>query len=347
MQANPTQNPTALQTLFDAGGHFVLAKADKRPLWRSWDRLRPPLDLVQAHDGPLGLKPWSVGTTGLDVDHGDPSLLLEDHPAMAVLASRRPGGRHLYYHDTKGRGNGSFSVLGCSGEIRSAKGYLILWGDGPEILADALSDPIARSRRAPVDLFELAGLGAVTLPAPGLFVSKDPNNAETRRTWARAAEGVQLEHVRRGARNSRLFDAVRFWAYSVNKGLDLHGYMRRVRVHAMACNRRLPEPLSADEVQGLALSVSTWCWSGGGARWHFDHSSATQRRRGIKSGKVRRARVAGRDRAILEAYAAGASMRSIAREWGIPRQLVQHVIKRGGANEPNQSLLLDGQELGQ
>ena len=49
-----------------------------------------------------------------------------------------------------------------------ARGYLILWHDGAEVLADALmAPPRARSRRWPVDLFEAAGLGAVTLPAAG------------------------------------------------------------------------------------------------------------------------------------------------------------------------------------
>ena len=341
MQHNPNLHSESLQAIFEAGGHFVLAKPDKRPLWRSWDRLRPPLDLVKAHDGPLGLKPWSVGTTGLDVDLGDPGLLLEDHPAMAVLASRRPGGRHLYYHDTKGRGNGSFSVLGCSGEIRSAKGYLILWGDGPAILADALGDPIARARRFPADLWSLKGLPAVTLPTAAKVPTYRPS-PESRATWRAAAEAVELERVQRGARNLRLFDAIRFWCYGTNKGLDVHAYLRRVRVHALECNRRLPEPLPAAEVVAMALSVSTWCWSGGGARWHFDHSREVQRRRGIKSGKVRRAKVAGRDKAIIDAYHAGASMRGIAREWGLHHRAVQHVLKRGVANEPNQCRSLWG-----
>ena len=341
MQENPNLNLQALQAIFNAGGHFVLAKENKRPLWRSWDKLRPPLDLVKAHDGPLGLKPWSIGTTGLDIDHGDPSLLLEDHPAMAVLASRRPGGRHLYYHDTKGRGNGTFSVLGCAGEVRSAKGYLILWHDGAEILADALTDPIARSRACPVDLFEAAGEPAVTLPAAAK-VSTSKLSPESRATWRAAAQAVDLERVQRGARNLRLFDSIRFWTYSINKGLDVHAYLRRVRVHALEANRRLTAPLPAAEVVGMALSVSTWCWSGGGARWHFDHSREVQRRRGIKSGQVRRARVADRDRAIIDAYREGASMRAIAREWGLHHRAVQHVLKRGVANEPNQCRSLWG-----
>ena len=174
----------ALSTIFQAGGHFVLAKEDKRPLWRSWSRLRPSLDVVQSHDGPIGVIPWSLRTTGLDVDHGDPSLLLEDHPAMADLASRRPGGRHLYYHDTKGRRNGSFSVMGCSGETRGANGFLILWGHAPDVLADALTDPIARARTWPDDLFEAAGVGAVTFPSAAMAPAYRPS-PESRRLGKR------------------------------------------------------------------------------------------------------------------------------------------------------------------
>ena len=185
-------NREALKIIFNAGGHFVLAKEDKRPLWRSWGRHRPPLDLVQAHDGPLGVIPWSLRTTGLDVDHGDPSLLLEDHPAMAVLASRRPGRKHLYYHDTKGRRNGSFSVMGCSGETRGANGYLILWGHAPDVLADALTDPIARARTWPADLFEAAGVGAVTFPCAAMAPAYRPS-PESRATWKAAAEAIGVD----------------------------------------------------------------------------------------------------------------------------------------------------------
>ena len=87
-----------------------------------------------------------------------------------------------------GRGNAHFEAYGCAGEIRSAKGYLILWHDGADRLADALHDPIARARRWPRDLFELAGVGAVTLPA----AVKKPAyrykpSDQSRQTWAAAA----------------------------------------------------------------------------------------------------------------------------------------------------------------
>jgi len=263
------------------------------------------------------------------VDTGDPGELMQAWPPMAVLNSRRSDGKHLYYSDTKGRGNGHFEVYGCVGEIRSAKGYLILWHDGAGRLADALGDPIARSRRWPRDLFELAGLPAVTLPA----AVKTPTytykpSEQSRQTWAAAAAGVKLETIKRGRRNVKLFDAVRFWAYSVPRGQELEAWTRRVRVHALEQNRRFAEPLAESEVKQTAYSISTWCWSGGGARWHFDHSSAAQRRRGVKSGKVRRAKNAERDAAIREAYDAGVTILGIAREWGIARTAVRAVLAR-------------------
>ena len=339
MQQNSTNNPQALQAIHHAGGHFVLCLENKRPVWRSWQKLRPGLDVVMAHDGPLGLRPWSVSTIALDVDTGDPGELVQAWPPMAVLNSRRAGGRHLYYSDTQGRGNAHFEAYGCAGEIRSAKGYLILWHDGAGRLADALHDPVARARRWPRDLFELAGVGAVTLPAAVKTpaYSYKPSD-QSRQTWAAAAQGVQLEAIYRGLRNRKLFDAVRFWAYSVPRGDELEAWTRRVRVYALEQNRRFPDPLDESEVKQTAYSISTWCWSGGGARWHFDHSSAAQRRRGLKLGRMRRARNATRDAAIVAAVEAGWSMRAVAREWGVDERMVRKIMARV-RTEPNQLAL--------
>ena len=172
--------------------------------------------------------------------------------------------------------------------------------------------------------------GAVKTPA----YSYKPSD-QSRQTWAAAAAALELETIKRGLRNVKLFDAVRFWAYSVPRGQDLEAWTRRVRVHALEQNRCFPEPLDASEVKATAYSISTWCWSGGGARWHFDHSSAAQRRRGLKSGKVRRARNAERDAAIVAAVEAGHSMRSVAREWGLSDYAVRHICSRV-RYEPNQ-----------
>ena len=346
MQQNPTNNLQALQTIYHSGGHFILCLEDKRPVWRSWQKLRPGLDVVLAHEGPLGLKPWSISTSALDVDAGDPGELMQTWPPMAILDSRRSDGKHLYYADTEGRGNGHFDVYGCAGEIRSAKGYLILWHDGAGRLADALHDPIARARRWPRDLFELAGLPAVTLPGAVKTpaYSYKPSD-QSRQTWAAAAVALELETIKRGLRNVTLFDSVRFWAYSVPRGQDLDAWTRRVRVHSLEQNRRFPQPLEGREVIQTAYSISTWCWSGGGAKWHFDHSSAAQRRRALKLGRMRRARNAERDAAIVTAVHAGQSMRAAAREWGLGVMTVHHICSRV-YDEPNQWVLGVKGELG-
>ena len=336
MQQNPTNNPQALQAIHHAGGHFVLCLEDKRPVWRSWQKLRPGLDVVLSHNGPVGLQPWSISTSALDVDAGDPGELIEAWPPMAVLDSRRVAGKHLYYSDTAGRGNGHFEAYGCAGEIRSARGYLILWHDGAGRLADALHDPVARARRWPRDLFELAGLPAVTLPGAikTPAYSYKPSD-QSRQTWAAAAAALELETIKRGLRNVTLFDAVRFWAYSVPRGDDLDAWTRRVRVHALEQNRCFPDPLDESEVKQTAYSISTWCWSGGGARWHFDHSRGAQRRRGLKLGRMRRAAVRERDAAILSDLVAGMGVRATARKWGLAHSHVRHVRDRVDY-EPNQ-----------
>ena len=96
-------------------------------------------------------------------------------------------------------------------------------------MADALDDPIAQARRWPRDLFELAGLPAVTLPgAVKSPVYRYKPSDQSRQTWAAAAAGLELETIKRGFRNVRLFDAVRFWAYSVPRGDALEAWTRRV-----------------------------------------------------------------------------------------------------------------------
>ena len=210
---------------------------------------------------------------------------------------------------------------------------MILWGDGPAILADALGDPIARSRRWPVDLFDAAGVGPVTLPAAAKVPDYKPSKA-SRATWAAAAEAVELERVQRGQRNIALFEAVRFWAYSVARGGDLDAWTRRVRVHSpwkptgaflSRCRRR------RSSRDGHTASAP-----GAGMAVGQSITAALHSAGGVKSGKVRRARVASRDRAIVEAYGAGASMRAVAREWELTEGAIRHVLGRGVRNEPNQ-----------
>ena len=119
----------------DHGAHIVLADRGKRPCWLdsgpySWPRRRPSPEVIKAHRGRFGIIPWSVQTTGLDVDHGDPVQLSVFCEPIANLRTRR--GRHLYCADNQGRPNGRFELAGCGGDIRGDRGYLVLHYDGAD-----------------------------------------------------------------------------------------------------------------------------------------------------------------------------------------------------------------------
>ena len=59
-----------LSTIVDAGGHLILIRRGlKRPVWSKWEKRKPSMDVVAAHDGRIGLIPSSIGATALDVDY--------------------------------------------------------------------------------------------------------------------------------------------------------------------------------------------------------------------------------------------------------------------------------------
>ena len=207
---NLPRKPDPLAVLYGAGAHFVLLH-DKVPVWAKWQRRRPPLDVVHAHGDRLGLMPASIGTSALDVDEGDPRELLAHHPAWAVLASRRPGGRHLYYADDRPRGNRTWAEYGCAGQLRSGRGYLVLWHDGADRLAEELR---TRGRPADFRLPDLFAAAGVELPT---VYPADLDRGPAIMAPARVVLPM-LEVVLPGGRNPALFDTVRHWAYREDRG---------------------------------------------------------------------------------------------------------------------------------
>ena len=138
---NPQESrKQAITYLHDRGAHFVLCH-DKWPLrgfpWRSHT---PTLDCVLAHRGNVGLVPFSIETSALDVDRGEPTQLSLFHPPLVIVPSKRPGHEHFYYRDDTPRGNQRWSAFGCSGEVRSANGYLVMYRGAPVLLAYALAN---------------------------------------------------------------------------------------------------------------------------------------------------------------------------------------------------------------
>ena len=316
----------ALTYLHNRGAHLVLCR-DKRPLAGfPWRAHTPDLDCVLAHRGNVGIIPFSVGTSALDVDKGEPHQLSLLHPPLVILRSQRPGGEHFYYRDDTPRGNQRWNALGCEGEVRSAKGYLILHHDGPVLLAHALANDKAECSFPaglldyvePVDVGGLDGVLLDDLDAPG---------SDQLRLLTPGAP--ILERVQRGRRNISLFDAVRFWAYRAARGYASYDdWLRAVEIRTLAENRRFPEPLTERHALTTGYSVAVWTWttyrSGYGRGWTMEQRS----RGGITHGRQRRYDSRERDVEIARRWEAGDSLRLIARTVGITEGGVRWVLRR-------------------
>lgn len=304
-----TSHPGSVARLAEAGAHFVLCRENKRPLWMRWQRRRPSADVAQSHldgaHGPLGVVPWSLRSTALDVDQGDPSELFDHYEPWADVPSRR--GRHFYFDDDQPRRNSKWEAYGCSGDIRGARGFIVLHRDGPERLADALDRRREGDHRIPLDLFELVGL------APVLREPK-PKTRIARQQAVSAPITINLEQTRIGNRNIALFDAVRTWSYAQMKPRAIAAWSETVGQYANEQNRRFPAPLLPDEVGMLAWNVASWTWCGGGP---LDHGFTAQSRRGQASGKVRRFKTYDRNMAIMARLDAGESYRKVAAAFGV------------------------------
>ena len=313
----------SIARLTDAGAHLVLCRPDKRPVWRGWQKRRPSAAVAQRHvddaHGPLGVIPWSLRSTALDIDEGDPDALRSWFAPWADLASRR--GRHFYYDDSEPRGNTSWSLEDCRGDIRGARGFLVLHGDGPVRLADALDRRVIGQHPWPRDLFDMAGLGAVLGdPVAAPIVAKPERTAD-------AAIQIALERVLQGGRGVALFNQCRWWAYAQDKGAVLEAWTRRVLAYVTEQNGRFHAPITAARVQSTAWSIASWTFCGGGV---IDHGVMAQSRRGRVSAAVRRYLTYERDRFIVARLDAGESYRTVARAFGVHYSTVARTRDRLG-----------------
>ena len=322
------RSPEALTYLHQRGAHFVLCR-DKRPLSGfPWRDHTPDLDCVLAHRGNVGLIPFSVGTSALDVDKGEPHQLSLFYPPLVILRSQRPGGEHFYYRDDTPRGNQQWSAFGCAGEVRSANGYLILYRDAPVLLAHALANDKADCSFPaglleyvePVDVGRLDGV-----------MLDDLDTADSPQLRLLMPGAPVLERVQKGRRNLALFDAVRFWAYGAARGYaSYEDWLRAVEIRTLAENRRFPEPLTDRHALSTGYSVAVWTWttyrSGYGRGWTME-----QRRRGGQN-KARRLRYDNRERdvRIIHLWEAGQSVRQISATIGLSKSAVHDVVKRDG-----------------
>lgn len=319
-----TEHARTLGKLHGRGAHFVLCEG-KRPIWRAWPNRWPGVQTVVQHAGNLGIIPASIRTSALDVDYGDIGELVQVAPPMARLPSKRGTDQHLYYRDNQARGNSRFAAYNCRGDVRSARGFLVLWPGGAEILDAQLT--VAGGVLFPADLFAAAG---VKMPA-----QPDRSGGATVLS-IRPRSGVPLEKVLPGGRHVALFDEVRFWAYSQARPAELAEFAEWVTAFAYSQNARFSVPETDREVERQAYSIATWVFDGGGP---LDHSPAAQRRRGVKSGLVRRGLRRGvrvdrkgkreQDGRIVEAVViAGLSCTAVAGIEGLTHEGVRHIVER-------------------
>ena len=314
MQSTSPVPDSIAARLTGAGAHLVLCRPDKRPLWRVWQKRRPSAAVAQTHvdgaHGPLGVIPWSLRSTALDVDEGDPLILFGEYQPWVDIPSRR--GHHAYYDDDRPRGNAKWSSHGCRGDIRSGKGFLVLHQDGAERLADALDRRTFGEHRLPRDLFELAGLAPVlSEPKPAVSIARQPA--------VEAPIHLNLELTRIGHRHITLFHAIRTWAYVQSKPSTVEAWKATVLQYSREQNRRFRDALPPDEVGTLAWNVASWTWNGGGA---LDHGYTAQSRRGLVSAAVRRYRTYDRDRFIAARLDAGDRQVDVARAFGVSQATV-------------------------
>ena len=318
-----TKNSTvrSLETITEIGGHLILVKRGlKEPVWSKWEKRKPSLDVVLAHDGRIGLIPNSIGATALDVDHGDPSNL--PTPWTSYRTQRRDG-EHLYYGDDEKRGNQNWQAKGCSGQVRGSAGYLILH-KGPGPIARAIKSGRQMSLFPfPAELIELHEAELV-LPDPVKLHAVEP--------YGKAS--IRLEGVYPGARNESLFLVVRLWAYKHRRGGDLRAWCGRVLDFTLESNNRLPMPLGEREAVAVAYSISTWVWSKmhevipAKGKGPLDHTSIAQSWRGTWSGESRRRKTHERDRTIMQAVKSGRVYREVAREFDLAVSTIHWIVAR-------------------
>ena len=310
----------ALADLSSSGAHLVLADQDKHPIREGWLARPPSTKSVRNHisnGGLVGVVPWSLRCSLVDIDAGAPSDLLTTHSPVTGWATRRPGGVHLLYRDTEGRGNSKFDLYGCQGDIRGKSGYAVLWGNAATTLVEALEDIPQSDRYLPLEFVNSITSGF------SAYSGLEGVQREGKAT-------IDLCTVWEGQRNTSLFQVVRLWSYAQPKGYNEDAWNAHVRAFAIDANQAMPIPLDADEVHTLAYSVSTWAWNHrtyapGKA---YDHTSELQRLRAYKKDWNLWRKNLPRNLKIRELADQGVPQREIGRRFGLSRGAVEKVLAK-------------------
>ena len=255
----------SLVSLWNSDAHIVLCNPEKKPIHRGYMKQRPGLEAVLDHADLLGLVPWSLGLSALDLDHGNPEPIVRDFPPLISVPTKRQGGFHFYYRDVEGRGNANWEHQGASGQIRSERGFLVLHKDAATHIEKALRT--GNQAAFPISL--------IPKKEHALFhPTKRHNGNPSQRSLDFSGP---LEEVPVGKRNNVIFDSLHAWADTAERGPDMGEWLGFVFSYGLELNSRLPSPLPREEVYDIAGKVGRFRWTGCPAR--RDHSRTTQTRR--------------------------------------------------------------------
>lgn len=104
--------------------------------------------------------------------------------------------------------------------------------------------------------------------------------------WKEANQPIKQDEAIGLGRNCYIFHTARHWAYKeVRKyrGNIYNNWFECVRKHCEALNQGLTDPLSYNEVKGIAKSISRYCWKKDG--YCYQEFIDRQRRKGALGGK--------------------------------------------------------------
>ena len=247
-----------LRYLHRQGAHLLRVLPDKSPVrGRSWLRQRAGEKTLVKHDGLLGLVPNSLELSVLDLDRVPSAAaltaLLEQYPPLLKLPSQRPDRWHLYYLDEIPRPNGSFAAFGCSGDVRSANGYVVLWGEAGDLIAETLRQPVP----SVASDFPAHLMNPYTRKPPARRRGPKPKG---RNPVIRPEELYNLALIPIGHRHLALFYNLRYTAYRTPRGNDYSAWEKQTIATALEQNLAFAAPLPESKVTTDARYVARWCW---------------------------------------------------------------------------------------
>ena len=172
---------TQIQTLADAGAHFVLCTSNKRPI-EKWKGKRPSATNARAwlkkdKTNLAAVVPGSLGLVVVDIDrnieNAEAAVIESAGVPLAIAKTRK--GRHIFYPKAKSRtGNAEWEY----GDIRQDNGYVVMWDAG------AIVKAIGKLPGEPFNLDHLPGKKSRSTAAPGGEVNdEEDKGGRNNRLW--------------------------------------------------------------------------------------------------------------------------------------------------------------------